>query len=146
MENSYIGALIPRSLINRMQVNSVIVMEILGFDHIHFTVKDLEEAIEFYRRLGFELLGRLDHAGESAQMRAPGGLIVDLHPAKATDNPGYNHFAVTVRDLDAMSEGLEEMGIDVDGPVDVPATGRRLATIRDPSGFLIQLVEAKEHE
>ena len=142
MENSTIGALPPSSLINRMRVNTVLAMEILGFDHIHFTVKDLEEAIEFYMRLGFDLQGRLDHAGESAQMRAPGGLIVDLHAAKATDNPGYNHFAVSVRDLDAMTERLEERGIAVDGPVDVPATGRRLATIRDPSGFLVQLVEA----
>jgi catechol 2,3-dioxygenase-like lactoylglutathione lyase family enzyme len=129
-----------------MRVNTVLAMEILGFDHIHFTVKDLEEAIEFYRRLGFDLQGRLDHDGESAQMRAPGGLTVDLHAAKATDNPGYNHFAVSVVDLDAMTGRLKERGVAVDGPVDVPATGRRLATIRDPSGFLVQLVEAKERE
>jgi len=118
-------------------------MEILGFDHIHFTVKNLNEAIEFYGALGLELLGRLDHAGESAQMRAPGGLIVDLHLAKATDNPGYNHFAISISDLDIAVVELEEKEIDVDGPVEVPATGRRLATIRDPSGFLVQLVEAR---
>ena len=118
-------------------------MDITGFDHIHFTVKDLSEAIEFYRVLGFELLGRLDHAGASAQMGAPGGVIVDLHLAKATDNPGYNHFAVSVKDLDEALKELEAKGICMDGPVDVPATGRRLATLRDPSGFLIQLVEAK---
>lgn len=117
-------------------------MKPLGFDHIHFTVKDLDEAIEFYSVLGFELAGRTDHAGESAQMRSPGGLIVDLHLAKATDNPGYNHFAVSVGNLDAAVDELEERGIDVDGPVEVKATGRRLATIRDPSGFLVQLVEA----
>lgn len=118
-------------------------MDITGFDHIHFTVKDLREAIEFYNVLGFELTGRLDHAGESAQVSAPGGLIVDLHLAKATDNPGYNHFAVSISDLDVAVGELEERGIDVDGPVEVKATGRRLATIRDPSGFLVQLVEAE---
>ena len=118
-------------------------MKLLGFDHIHFTVKDLDEAIEFYRILGFELMGRPDHTGESAQMKSPGGLIVDLHLAKATDNPGYNHFAISISDLDAAVGELDEKGIDVDGPVEVPATGRRLATIRDPSGFLVQLVEAK---
>lgn len=118
-------------------------MEILGFDHIHFTVKDLDEAVEFYGKLGFTLEGRLEHGGESAQVSAPGGLIVDLHLAKATDNPGYNHFAISVGDLDTALVELEAKGIDVDGPVEVPATGRRLATIRDPSGFLVQLVEAK---
>lgn len=118
-------------------------MKLLGFDHIHFTVKDLDEAIGFYRKLGFTLVRRLDHGGESAQMSAPGGLIVDLYLARAIDNPGYNHFAVTVGDLDAAVKELKEKGITVDGPVENVATGRKLATIRDPSGFLLQLVETK---
>jgi uncharacterized glyoxalase superfamily protein PhnB len=50
---------------------------------------------------------------------------------------------VTVEDLDAAISELEEQGIRVDGPVKVRVTGRRLATVRDPSGFLVQLVEKK---
>jgi len=118
-------------------------MKPLGFDHIHFTVRDLDEAGGFYGKLGFVLLGRMEHGGESAQITSPGGLTVDLHVAKATENPEYNHFAVTVEDLDAAISELEEQGIRVDGPVEVRATGRRLATVRDPSGFLVQLVEKK---
>lgn len=117
-------------------------MKIKGFDHIHFTVTDLDGAIEFYRGLGFSMVRRLEHGGSSAQMEAEGGLLIDLHLAKATDNPGYNHFAIAVEDLDVAIGVLEERGVAVDGPVEVAATGRRLATIRDPHGFLLQLVES----
>jgi len=117
-------------------------MRPLNFDHIHFTVKELDEAIEFYRRLGFTRVERMEHGGESAQLKTPDEkLIIDLHLAKATDNPGYNHFAMTVDDLDEVVEELRGQGMAVDGAVYVQATRRRIATLRDPSGFLIQLVE-----
>lgn len=117
-------------------------MRSLSFDHIHFTVKDLDEAIEFYKRLGFTRVERMEHGGESAQLKTPDGkLTVDLQLAKATDNPGYNHFAMTVDDLDRVVEELRGQDMAVDGTVYVQATRRRIATLRDPSGFLIQLVE-----
>jgi catechol 2,3-dioxygenase-like lactoylglutathione lyase family enzyme len=117
-------------------------MRSLSFDHIHFTVKDLDEAIEFYKRLGFTRVERMEHGGESAQLKTPDGeLTVDLQLAKATDNPGYNHFAMTVDDLDRVVEELRGQDMAVDGTVYVQATRRRIATRRDPSGFLIQLVE-----
>jgi len=43
-------------------------------------------------------------------------------------------------DLDEVGEELQTRGIAVDRLVFVQATGRRLATIMDPSGFLAQLV------
>ncbi len=117
-------------------------MRSLSFDHIHFTVKDLDEAIEFYKRLGFTRVERMEHGGEPAQLKTPDGkMTVDLHLAKATDNPGYNHFAMTVDDLDRVVEELRGQDMAVDGTVYVQATRRRIATLRDPSGFLIQLVE-----
>jgi catechol 2,3-dioxygenase-like lactoylglutathione lyase family enzyme len=117
-------------------------MRSLSFDHIHFTVKDLDEAIEFYRRIGFTRVERMEHGGESAQLKTPDGeLTVDLQLAKATDNPGYNHFAMTVDDLDRVVEELRGQDMAVDGTVYVQATRRRIATRRDPNGFLIQLVE-----
>jgi catechol 2,3-dioxygenase-like lactoylglutathione lyase family enzyme len=123
--------------------NILSVMKPFGFDHIHFTVRDLDEAVGFYGKLGFVLVGQMEHGGESAQMASPGGLKIDLHLARATENPGYNHFAVAVEGLDAVVAELERQGIRVDGPIEVRATGRRLATVRDPSGFLVQLVEKK---
>ena len=120
-------------------------MKVLGLDHIHFTVRDLEEALAFYKKLGFKLERRLDHDGESAQLRISlGGVVIDIHLAKTVENPGYNHFAVSVEEMDAAVKELRDQSFKVDRPFDVAATGRRLATIRDPSGFLLQLVEAKK--
>ena len=84
----------------------------------------------------------MEHGGESAQLKTPDQkLTIDIRLAKSTDNPGYNHFAMTVDDLDGVVEELRGQGLDVDGAVYVRATRRRVATLRDPSGFLIQLVE-----
>jgi len=117
-------------------------MKPISFDHIHFTVTDLEAGISFYRKLGFTDVARIDHGGESAQVRTPDGkMTIDIHKAKATDNPGYSHFAMTIDDLEEVAKELEEQGIVVDGPVNVAASGRKLATLRDPNGFLVQLVE-----
>jgi len=79
-----------------MAVGTLVKMKVLGLDHIHFTVRDLEEALAFYKKLGFKLERRLDHDGESAQLRiSPGGVVIDIHLAKTVENPGYNHFAVS---------------------------------------------------
>ena len=112
-------------------------MKALCFDHIHSLLKDLSEAVAFYKGLGFNIVGRLDHGSESVQVSYPGGIIVDLHLAKATDKLVYNHFAMSVEDLDVAMEWLEGQGTSICGPVDVQATGRRLAAIRAPCGFLI---------
>jgi ribosomal protein S10 len=40
------------------------------------------------------------------------------------------------RSARAAVKALQEKGVPVDGPVEVPATGRRLATVRDPNGSL----------
>lgn len=116
-----------------------------GIDHIHFTVTDLEKTIEFYRALGLTVAERMDHGGESAQMVSEDGeLVVDLRRAKNIDNPGYNHYAIKVEDIDSACSELMARGLAVDGPVYVEATKRKLATIRDPNGILVQLVEIKD--
>ena len=63
---------------------------------------------------------------------------------KNIDNPGYNHYAIKVNDIEGACSELMEGGLPVDGPVYVEATGRKLATVRDPNGFLVQLVEIND--
>jgi catechol 2,3-dioxygenase-like lactoylglutathione lyase family enzyme len=118
-------------------------MKTKGIDHIHFTVTDLEKAIEFYKVLGLTIAKSMDHGGDSAQMTSEnGGIVIDLHQARNIDNPGYNHYAIKVEDIDRACDELMEKGFAVDGPVYVEATKRKLATIRDPNGILVQLVES----
>ena len=121
------------------------IMNPQGIDHIQFTVTDLEEAIEFYLALGLVVAERMDHGGESVQMvNADGDLVVDLRKVKKSDNPGYNHYAIRVKDIDGACSELRDRRLSVDGPAYVAATKRKLATIRDPNGVLVQLVEIND--
>ncbi len=116
-----------------------------GIDHIHFTVTDLEKPIEFYRALGLIVAERMAHGGESAQMvNEDGELVVGLRQAKNIDNPRYNHYAIKVEDIDGTCSELMDRGLVVDGQVYVEATKRKLATILDPNGILVQLVIIKD--
>ncbi len=112
-----------------------------GIDHIQFTVTDLEKTIEFYSALGLAA-ERMEHGGEAAQMVSDDGkLIVDLRQAANIENPGYAHYCIKVEDIDGSCGELRNRGLAVHGPVYVEATKRRVATIRDPNGILVQLVE-----
>jgi lactoylglutathione lyase len=57
---------------------------------------------------------------------------------------GYNHIALAVADLDATLAGLAEQGIEPEKPPYRPGgrtTGSRIAFVRDPDGYRIELVE-----
>ena len=116
----------------------------LGLDHVHLYVKNLEEAISFYRMVGLEFVEYTSHGVKTAMMKVPGSSIsFEVQETRVIDNPGVNHLAFLVDDLDNLCECYKADGVSVDGPLDNKATGRRLATIRDPHGFLVQLVQKK---
>lgn len=122
----------------------MIKMKIVGLDHIHFIVKDLDESLEFYTKLGFTTeKGIPSHVDSIGLCISPGGVLFEIQAPRSTENPGHNHFALLVEDLDVAIEELKGEGIEVDGPIDAP-TGRRIANFRDPSGFLWQLVDLKK--
>ncbi len=119
-------------------------MKHISTDHIHFFVTDLDAAIEFYKDLGFEFIHKLEHGGrEAAQLRSGSGLVIDLNKTRAADNPGYSHYAMLVDDVDGACEDLKAKGYEVDGPVYNKDSKRKIVTLRDPNGFLVQLVEAE---
>lgn len=106
---------------------------------------DIEKTIAFYRALGLIVAERMDHGGESAQMASEDGeQVVGLRQAKHIDNPGYNHYAIKVEDIEGTNSELVDRRLSIDEPVYVEATKRKLATIRDPNGILVQLVEIND--
>ena len=117
-------------------------MKLLNIDHIHFFATDLDEAIRFYEDIGFRLVQRFEHGGrEAAQLRSEFGMTVDINKTRAADNPGYSHFSVLVEDVAEASRELEDKGYWVDGPTYNEDTKRHIITIRDPNGFLFQMVQ-----
>ena len=83
-------------------------MKHISTDHIHFFVTDLDAAIEFYKDLGFEFIHKLEHGGrEAAQLRSTSGLMIDLNKTRASDNPGYSHYAMLVDEVEKTCQGLK---------------------------------------
>jgi catechol 2,3-dioxygenase-like lactoylglutathione lyase family enzyme len=119
-------------------------MKLLNIDHIHFFATDLDEAVKFYEDIGFKITRRFEHGGrEAAHLASEFGMTIDINKTRASDNPGYSHFSVLVDDVDEASQVLEKKGYRVDGPTYNEDTERRIITIRDPNGFLVQMVQKK---
>jgi glyoxylase I family protein len=114
----------------------------LGLDHVHIYVKNLEEAISFYKFLGLAFIEYTKHGGKSCMMKTPSSSVLfEIQEVGVIENPGVNHMAFTVDDLDAICADLREKGFKIDGPLKNKNTDRYLATIRDPHGYLVQLVQ-----
>ena len=120
-------------------------MKILGFDHFQFVVKDFDESVEFFKKLGFELEKTTKHHEGSAEFRiSPGGAVLEIHASERYESPGHDHYAILVEDLDSAVEELRSKGLEINDPQIATATGRRLANFRDNTGFRWQLIAPKE--
>ena len=119
---------------------------ILGIDHIELIVRDLNAYVEFLEKLGFELLTRTHHHGDSVEMKAPGEgqTIFEIHQVGGEEVVGVNHIAFKVDDTVASYEALNAAGIEFTGPPKlVPSTGRTNLNLRDPDGWRLQLVDSE---
>lgn len=120
-------------------------MKHLKIDHIHFFTTDLDESVKFYTDLGCELVRRFDHGGrESVQLLTQFGMTIDINKTKPADNPGYSHFSILVDDIEEAYKELKSKNYWVDGPVFNEDTKRYIITVRDPNGFLVQMVQNSE--
>ena len=111
--------------------------------HLSFTVPELEPALGFWRDLlGFNPLPRPDFGFPGAWLQGYG---VEVHllalpgqsPPTGALNPGRNHVAFQVEDLDAMCAKLETAGLQVlKGSV-----GIRQMFVLDPGANVIEFIQ-----
>lgn len=71
---------------------------VLGIDHIELIVRDVDEFVEFYEKLGFELLLRTEHHGGSAELQLPGENqpVLEIHTVSGEEVVGVNHMGFKV--------------------------------------------------
>ena len=119
--------------------------------HTCYRVADLDRAVAFYERLGFEEVGRLPIRDEATNvyLGLPGdGPRLELTYNHGKDDPydlgtGYGHIAVTTEDLDGALERLARQGIEPERePYTVSDGGPRICFVRDPDGYRIELIES----
>lgn len=117
--------------------------------HTCIRVLDIDASLAFYEKLGFEVRGRLNfETAYNVYIGLPGDgdrleLTVNIGREEPYDlGEGYNHIAVTVPNLDAKLVELAGYGIEPERePYQVPGKEIRIAFVRDPDGYRVELVD-----
>ncbi|MBI3980200.1 MAG: VOC family protein [Chloroflexi bacterium] len=115
-------------------------------DHIELIVRNVDEFVRLFELMGFEVVLRTEHHGGSAEVKLPGPdqPVFEIHQVEGEENPGINHIAFRVDDVQAAYAQLANAGVRFDrAPGLVPQTGRVIANFRDPDGWRLQLVDAR---
>jgi len=130
-------------------------MRILGLDHLAIAVKDLAQALSFYRDiLGFQVEGmeEVPSEGMKAAMVEKGGVTLELmeptdpHGAIsrfiAKRGGGLHHLTFRVEDIEEAVRECRQKGLALIEPAPRPgARGQRVAFLhpRSTGGVLIEL-------
>jgi len=118
--------------------------------HTCYRVTDPERSIAFYEALGLEKRRELPVRDEAVNyfLGVPGKDVPELELTYnfGVDSyelgTGYGHVALTVDDLDATLARLKEQGIEPERPpYSVREGGSRLAFVRDPDNYRVELIE-----
>jgi lactoylglutathione lyase len=118
--------------------------------HTCLRVLDPDASVRFYEALGFERRGRLNfQTAYNLYLGLPGdGDTLELTVNEGRSEPydigdAFNHFALTVEDLDALLARLAEQGIEPEAAPYHPG-GReeyRICFVADPDGYRIELID-----
>ena len=120
--------------------------------HTCYRIGDIDRSVAFYEKLGFEEVARMPIGDEAINvfMGLPGeDPRLELTYNHGVDSyelgTGYNHIAVTADDLDATLERLADEGIEPEKPpYTVREGGSRIAFVRDPDGYRVELIERSQ--
>lgn len=119
-------------------------------------VKDLDKSISFYcDHLGMSLIRRKDYpSGEFTLAFVGYGDEENNTVLELTHNwgqeedyelgSGFGHLAIGVSDIYKTCDGLEKEGVDIPRPPGPMKHGTTvIAFVRDPDGYMIELIEMK---
>ena len=112
-------------------------MELLGVAHVALPVSSLDASLEFYGGvLGLAQAERPDFGFPGAWLIL-GGQQVHLMEFGPVEPDNRQHFAIEVRDAEAVADELEGRGITVLRSFGLPAAGKQVF-INDPDGHQIE--------
>jgi catechol 2,3-dioxygenase-like lactoylglutathione lyase family enzyme len=118
-------------------------------DNVGIGVSDLERALDFYSRLGFEVLERDEHTPSATiqaggvrlwVFKSRGGASLGRGPDPAANPPGIDHLSLWVEDVDLAYDSLRRAGLELESqPADQP-WGARTTSLLDPDGTRLYLL------
>jgi lactoylglutathione lyase len=119
--------------------------------HTMIRVKNIEESLKFYTEL---LNMKLDHKKRLEDCELyfltdeEGTVQIELTFNDKTPENGYNlgngfgHFGFSVESLDNFTQKMDNLGYKyLYEPFDVTGKGSKIAFIKDPDGYEIELIE-----
>jgi lactoylglutathione lyase len=119
--------------------------------HTCYRITDIDRSVAFYRALGFEEVGRIPIRDEAVNIFMNQVGDGNMPRLELTYNfgvdsydlgTGYGHIAITAENLDATLDRLAEQGIEPERPpYSVREGGSRLAFVKDPDGYRVELIE-----
>lgn len=112
---------------------------IQGLDHVYYWTRDMDRAVTFYREvIGLTLRRR---AGDEWAEFEAGPARLALHGTDEAELPSSGTAVFRVADLDEARWVLEQRGASFDGPESEVPGSARFATMHDPDGNPVQLIE-----
>ena len=124
------------------------------FLHTMIRVKDLEKSKDFYtRHLGMKVLREKEYPSGEFTLCFVGygdetsNTVVELtynwgQEENYTQGSGFGHLAIAVPDIYGACEQMEKEGVEIPRPAGpMKHGGSVIAFIKDPDGYLIELVE-----
>jgi catechol 2,3-dioxygenase-like lactoylglutathione lyase family enzyme len=105
---------------------------------VTFAVRDMARSVEFYRKLGFELV----YGGERATFSSlkSGAAYVNLAASPGYEHRWWGRAIFRVDDVGAHHRMLQGKGLMVDPPQDAP-WGERFFHVPDPDGHELSFAE-----
>lgn len=108
-----------------------------GLQHIGVPTNDLNQTIEFYRSLGFELALRTANGDEQVAFLRLGDLTIETYQnfKAAKINGAVDHIAINVTDVDEARRIADDMGLEVieEGQLPFWSNGVKYFTILGPN-------------
>jgi len=119
--------------------------------HTMYRVSDLEKSLAFYTEvLGMRLLRRRDYPEGRFTLAFVGygdeaeNTVLELTHNWDTDHydlgTGYGHIAIEVDDVYTACDQIKAKGVREAGPMKNSSSGTILAFVRDPDGYMIELL------
>jgi methylmalonyl-CoA epimerase len=118
-------------------------------DHIAITVRDLQETIDFYAKLGFRLTQRNETPVQTIAFLEAGPARLEVFAPKKTTTPpelgqsdlGVKHIALMVDDVQKAFEEARAKGVVFNSEPRRTSMGNVVAFFKDPNGILFQLLQ-----
>ncbi len=118
--------------------------------HVSFSVSNIEISVEFYEKLGFELINKYDTDKKKMRVLSGYGFNIELFELQSElqdidSNPnscGIKHIALRADNIAEVYSNMEKLNINIKGEIkEAKSILAKYFFIIDPDGVLIEILE-----